>query len=206
MLRYPVGERTIKTRESKIGKGEFPGGRIAFTFTGHARKAQSAIDACTSRLRNPKSGDDVFAALEQVLEVQYRRLVHKDPGYGKDGSLDYWLILSVWIELRNRTFLWATSNVSLYEPTADYSFAGIGLELGYYIATPAFNSEMSEEETLFLAVYMMARVSDNAHGVGGMSHYLSMHHDGSESPIMGVELTRLSKTRLKVGTPSLPVY
>src|ERR1019366_5677717 len=44
------------------------------------------------------------------------------------------------------------------------------------------------EQTLFLAVYMMARASSVIQGIGGMSHYVALNDDGAQSPVMGVEL------------------
>ena len=188
---------TIKTKEPKICMTKFPGGHAAFTFAGNARKAQSTIYACVKRLRTRKPHEDVFVLLEQVIEIYYRKLVHKDPDYGKDHNLHYDLILAVWIEERKRVFIWSTQDVSLYESTVDYICAGVGLDLGYYMVSPIFSSEMNERETLFLAIYMMARVSDNAQGIGGMSHYLAMHNDGTASPVMEVELNEALKYKVK---------
>jgi hypothetical protein len=188
---------TIKTRGPKICTGEFPVGRVAFAFAGNARNAQAAIDACSRRLRAIQPGEDVFSKVEQVLEIQYRRLVYHPDVRDDNDSLHYCLLLSIWLRDRNRTFLWASDDVVLFEPTSDHICFGSGFEIGRYVTDPVFNRDMSEEETLFLAAYMMARVSDNAQGIGGMSHYISIHHDGSQSPIIGVELNETLKERAK---------
>ena len=71
----------MKTNAPKMNIVDFAGGRIAFAFAGHAKKAQAAIQACSLRLNSLKGDDDVLIALGQTLDIQYRRLVHKDPEY-----------------------------------------------------------------------------------------------------------------------------
>ena len=128
----------MKTNGPKMNIINFAGGTVAFTFAGHSKKAQSAIQSCARRLLVLKDGDDAFGALEQVLEVQYRRLVHNDPEYQKDPGIHYWLVIAAWIRGRNRSYLWMTDDVTLTEVQGDVICAGVGLELGHYIADPVF--------------------------------------------------------------------
>lgn len=186
-----------KTDGPKMCIADFAGGTIAFTFAGNCNKAQAAIQACARRLKALTASDDVFGALEQVLEVQYRRLVHKDPEYPKDFGIHYWLVISAWIRERNRTYLWMTNDVTLTEVQGDLVCAGIGLELGHYIADPIFSRDMDAEQALFVATYMMSRAASAVQGIGGMSHYFALNDDGAKSPIMGRELDEGLKEHTK---------
>jgi hypothetical protein len=187
----------IKTHAPKLCHAEFAAGRVSITFAGNARKAEAAISACVRRLRLLESDEDAFTALEEVVDTQYRKLVHQDPEFGKNDALHYSLTFAVWIRNDNRVYLWNTYDVSLYEPTVDFVCSGIGFELAHYIIDPLFSGDMTEEEAFFLAVYMMCRVSDNVQGIGGNAHFLSVRHDGNKSPVMGIELSDVMKYTAK---------
>jgi hypothetical protein len=187
----------IKTHGPKICTGEFPGGSFAIAYAGHAGKAQAAIDACARRLSHVKPGEDVHAALQSTVEAQYRKLVHKDPSYPNDHSLYYCLMFAIWVRDRSHTFLFVADDVALVESPSDNICRGVGLELGHYITDPIFARTMDVEQTLFLAVYMMARASSVIQGIGGMSHYAALNDDGTQSPVMGVELDEGLKENAK---------
>jgi hypothetical protein len=106
-------------------------------------------------------------------------------------------MFAIWVQDRARTFLFVADDVALVESPSDNLCRGIGLELGHYITDPIFARTANVEETLFLAVYMMARASSVIQGIGGMSHYLALNDDGTQSPIMGVELDEGLKDRAK---------
>ena len=188
---------TIKTHGPKLCQADFPGGHVSITFAGNARKAESAISACVRRLRMLGPHDDVFSALETVVEKQYRKLVHQDPEIKTNEWLHYWLTFAIWVERDKRVYLWTTNDVALNEPTVDFVCHGVGLELAHYIIDPLFGHEMTEEEAFFLAVYMMCRASDNVQGIGGNAHFLSVRHNGEKSPVMGIELSDVMKYTAK---------
>ena len=180
---------TTKYYGPKVGFAEIPFGKIACAFAGHAVFATTAIQSCVAKLQNtpPK---DTISDLAGVVEREYRRLVFQHPDYGKDYDLQYWLLISLWSRERKETSLWVTQEHAL-QSCFGFQAIGSGLDLANVIVRPFTGYQMTEENALILAAYMMAMVKANVSGCGGESQFVSMRNDGSVPVVISMNLDEI---------------
>lgn len=186
-----------KITAPKIAHFEYPEGKVAMAFAGNATSAISAIQKVGKLLKNLPPNADVVADIEAILECQYRRLVHKDPDYGKKNSFDlyYWLIVALWVKAENKTYLFATDDVKMVSIDVPYYCSGVAREFANFVIAPIISptDQLSEEDAMFLATFMLTRIKDSVQGTGGISQFLSVRNDGTVTPVAEIVVSEIER-------------
>jgi hypothetical protein len=182
----------LKIHAPKVCHFETAYGRIGFAMAGNILLARSAIQHCKAALDNvePKA---TISTIETVLDHEYDRTVLKHPLYGKDESLPYWLLISMWSKAAKTTALFFTHENTVESCFESFYAIGNGFELANVLVRPFIFDKMSEDNALILAAYTLARVKDNVAGCGGDSQFLAMRDDGTVEPIAEIKLEQIAE-------------
>jgi hypothetical protein len=193
---------TSKSHAPKIGKFEYPGGKIAIAFAGNANNARTTIEKCARVIGKMGEDADVLGEIESIIDAQYRRLVYRHPKYGKaeEFNLHYWLTFAWWRKRDSKTYLLANDQVNFNWAAVRCHCTGIGKDLADYLAEPLFEGNsptLTEESAFILGAYVLARVKDAVPAVGGASQFLSVRNTGEFSEdveIVLYDLERIAKS------------
>lgn len=189
---------TSKSHAPKIGKLEYPGGRIAIAFAGHVNNARTTIEKCSKIIGRLSEDADVVGEIESIIDTQYRRLVYQHPKYGTPEAINlhYWLTVAWWRRRDSRTYLLSNEEINFNWGAVRFNCTGIGKDLADYLAGPMFEAgspPLTEESALVLASYVLARVKDAVPSVGGTSQFLSLRNTGEFSEDVGIALYDLER-------------
>jgi hypothetical protein len=165
----------MKIQNTKSDDFEFPGGKLAYAYAGNTHFAVSAMQACRKHMQE-KNHPDPLAAVEGALEREYRRNVLKHPDHTSDGSLDYQLLLALWLP-QSATKLYLTSKTALEEITT-YRCIGVGEYLGNYLIEPAYTVRLEARKAFVIGAYAIAAAKEHVDGCGGMSIFTLLQNDG----------------------------
>ena len=62
----------MKLHSSKLGHFDFPGGKLAYAYSGNTRLAFSAIQKCRKKLESGVK-NEVLREVEKIHDAEYRR-------------------------------------------------------------------------------------------------------------------------------------
>jgi hypothetical protein len=183
---------TGKFHGPKVGVSDIPYGKIAFAMAGNAAFATTAVQSCAAALGTTTPSKTISVMVE-VLESEYRRLVFTHPLYTTDPNLWYAIIIALWQESTKTCSLWVTQEHSIHSCFEHFCAVGAGTDLANVIVRPFADDALTEQRTLTLMAYMMARVKDNVAGCGGISQYISLSDDGACSSLINISLDEVEK-------------
>lgn len=166
-----------KSYSAKIGLFECPAGKVGYAYSGNTNFAVAAVQQCSYELKNVSQPKDIFAALERVAGKQYRKTVYGHPDRKTDWSVPYSLLFAIW-QKDTRSWLCATHETTLRN-VLDFECIGLGADLAYYLISPTYTHYLSENNAIYLASYMLNRVTKYVPSCGGPLNILVLRHNGT---------------------------
>jgi 20S proteasome alpha/beta subunit len=163
----------LKSHAPKVRHFECVWGRIGIAYAGNADNA-TAVSQKLEKLLKPLRLKDPLPKIEELIDGQYRRLVHRNPN---QDNADFALLIVV--RSKNQPpRLYVTSGVAVLEVDT-YRIIGIGETFGEQLVEPGFVRGADSERILLLALHAMALVKRHVPFCGGLSMYLDMRKDGT---------------------------
>ncbi len=166
--------QTLKSHAAKVRHFECKWGRVGIGYAGNADNATVVSQKIEKAVKSLQSKDDVLPKIEEIVEAQYRRLVHRNPN-PSDHDFQLLIVLRPTNEVPR---LWVTVGIGVLEVDT-YRIIGIGETLGETLIEPGFVRGADSERILLLALHAMAIVKRHIPYCGGMSMYLDLKNDGS---------------------------
>jgi hypothetical protein len=166
----------MKLHGSKVGHFQFPGGQLAYAYSGNTRFAFSAIHKCRKELESGVTGD-ALAHIETILDVEFRRNAFEHPDYSKDkAGIGYQFILALRIE--DAPFrMYVTTETAIHQ-VSEYDCIGFGEYLAHYLIRPWWVGGLPIHSVLSMAAYALTGTKEYVPGCGGVLVYLVLMHDG----------------------------
>ena len=161
-----------KTYAAKVRHFECDWGRTGIAYAGHVDNATVVSQKLEAALKPIKKNP--LAKIEEVVEAQFRRLVHNSPR--PDDA--YFELLIVVRPTNEAAQLYVTSDVAVLK-VDHYRIIGIGETFGEHLIEPGFTVGMDSQRVLLLAVNALALVKRRVSYCGGPSMYLDLRNDGS---------------------------
>jgi 20S proteasome alpha/beta subunit len=165
-----------KLFSAKIGLIDCPVGKIGFAYAGNAAFAVSAIQKCSTKMRNVSKLDRMVPGLEEVIAREYRRTVYAHPDRNSDWQIPYSLLFAVWRK-DSQSWLFATHETTLRN-VLEFQCIGIGSDVANYLIAPTYTNYLSEANAIYLATFMLSQVSLYVPGCGGPLHILVLRDNG----------------------------
>ena len=169
-----------KSHESKIDFVEFDCGKAAFTYAGHVRFANCAIQKCKRRLL-AGGIENVLAEMEGILDQEYRRNVLSHPDQATNGSLDYEILIGL-VSEGDRARLYVSSQTAVQEITS-WAPIGIGCDLARHLIQ---HGPSTVTGAVKVAAYALSEIKESAPGCGGMSIYMILQNDGRHGVVTSI--------------------
>ena len=155
---------TSKTDARKLGYSSGPWGVSCVAIAGNGDFATTAAQRMRDELDKLAGPDGVMSTAERVLDRYYRKLVLSNPRHSTL-PLDYSLLLTFRLP-GQAAKLYVTQDTAIREITT-YRCEGIGESLGHYLIRYLWRPDMSEEEIVSLAAYVIASAKNNVKDCGG---------------------------------------
>lgn len=159
-----------KYNEPKIGyiESDCPA-KIGFVIAGNVAYANSAIQELTKAVSRVTEIQELWDTIDAVHEERYTRLVL---GHPDRGSVDYSLLLGVW--LMGRCWLLATHQASV-RSVPIYASIGIGEIIAEYVLRPHLpDRRLNESGAKIIASHTIARVKESSTSCGGVTQMLGI--------------------------------
>lgn len=182
----------MKVYRPKMGRIAIPRATLAFAFAGNSAFATTAVQKCAAYLSTLSATEDPVAAIERVLDRQYRKTVHAHPDRTTDWNIPYWLLLAIWLPGKPVASLFATQDTTL-RSLITFEAIGIGKELAHYLVGPTYHPFMEEPEAIRLASYMLTRIKSYVPGCGGASDFLVLRNDGDCQFVSSPEIEQVEQ-------------
>jgi hypothetical protein len=169
-----------KSHESKIDFVEFSGGKAAFTYAGHVRFANCAIQKCKGRLVTGGAAN-MLEDIESILDQEYRRNVLSHPDQATNGSLHYEVLIGL-VSEHDRARLYVSSQTAIQEVTS-WVPIGIGCDLARHLIQ---HGPYNVAGAVKVAAYALSEIKDSVPGCGGMSIYMILQNDGRHGVVTSI--------------------
>ncbi len=162
-----------KSYAAKVRHFECKWGRIGIAYAGNEDNAAVVSEKLEKALKSLRI-KDTLPKIEEIVEVQYRRLVYRNPN---PNNADYALLL-VLRPKGKQASLYVTSEIAV-RAINTYRIIGIGDALGEQLIEPGFGMGGTSEAALLLAVNAITLVKRRVSFCGGPSMYLDLRNDGT---------------------------
>jgi hypothetical protein len=166
---------------AKLFSSDLPGsGKIIFASAGNADFAQATIQKCITNLNGLRPGGtighgEIIAAIEGILDSEYRRLVFQRPDRDRQAH-DFRMLIAVWTP-KQGSALYSTWEIAIKQ-CQEYACLGIGEYIANYLIPPMYHSGMRLPDVAVTATYALAKAKDYVDGCGGETNFKFLTSSG----------------------------
>lgn len=165
----------LKIHASKVFEFRSAVGRFAAVYAGNMANALATLQKMRTRVQRSRSSDPL-RVVEDVLEIEYSRLVNSRPVEERP-DLHFQFIIA-FRPPKGKALLYLTDGIALYQADVPYAAAGIGEAYALHLIDQARLGMGSMSQLLALGAYVLGVAKRRVSKCGGISLFINLGHDG----------------------------